>query len=59
MWVLIVGIVIAVWAFWVANEVAKNKEDMCSHDCNQGRNCTCFKTQTQPYPEWPFPRSEK
>ena len=69
MWILVLAILVALWAIWVAYEVTKvggyppyQDSARCSQDCRQGRDCDCFKrscdmTVTE-YDSWPFPRSK-
>ena len=72
MWILVLGIIVAVWAFWVAYEV--NKEGgykmykdtsvACNQNCNQGRDCDCFQrscdmTVKEYDARWPFPTANK
>ena len=69
MWVLILAILVAVWAIWVAREVTNaggyppyQDSARCTQDCNQGRDCDCYQRScdmtVKEYDNWPFPRSK-
>jgi len=60
--IVIFAVIVAIWAAWVAWQVAKEGghnpyRDSCTHNCNQGRNCTCGTPETNP--RWPFPADKK
>ena len=56
--VVVLAIIGVVALLWIMYHFDAKTPSACTHDCNQGRNCTCGPTEAdkaKDCPQWPFP----